>query len=42
MKLVWAQDEEDRKILAIQLNDKLIRVNNLHCHCKNLKPFMSS
>jgi len=42
MKLVWARDEEERTILAVQVNDKIVRVNNLHCHCKNLKQFMSS
>lgn len=38
---VWKQDSKNRSILYAQVNDSLIRVNNLHVHSKDLEPHTS-
>jgi hypothetical protein len=37
----WREDEEGRLIPYILNKDKWIRINNLHIHSKNLKPYLS-
>lgn len=37
----WKEDQEGRSIPYILNKDKWIRINNLHIHSKNLKPYLS-
>ena len=39
-KIEWIIDENNRKIPYAILEDKKIKINNLHIHSKNLKKFM--
>lgn len=37
----WKEDQEGRMIPYVLNKDKWIRINNLHIHSKNLKPYVS-
>lgn len=41
LNIIWIKDEENRSVPYMSYKDKLIRINNLHIHCKNLKNFSS-
>ncbi|MFI0435520.1 MAG: hypothetical protein ACH350_07340 [Parachlamydiaceae bacterium] len=38
----WVIDLQGRRVPFIKYKDKYLRINNLHIHSKNLKPFASS
>jgi hypothetical protein len=41
LKFEWHTDREERKIPFAIFAGKAYRINNIHVHCKNLKPFAS-
>lgn len=42
LRYFWGIDELGRKIPYIFVEKDYYRINNLHIHCKNLKPFLSA
>jgi hypothetical protein len=40
-KYKWLPDNKERKIPYMLYDSKIIKINNLHLHSKNLKPYMS-